>query len=544
MKSLEDYTKEELIGEVEKLRGKIKSDCGPAGYSHIDFKTLLEATTDVIFVLDKEQNMIYRNSAWYQFFPKREEENGKFYRNYIPENDLERTDYIFTSVINEGKIYKNEVIKTITSSGDPIYFSISFSPIKKESKEIAGLVGIMKNITESFLTQKQLQESKKILEEKAVEQIKQSEEIKELRDLNDEIINNAPIGIFMMDLSGVMLSENAALRHMMGREPDESIVGYNLMDYPGFKKGGFGRLFEKCKREKRTVKENNRRYMPISGKREIIINITMDPIVNPAGIVEKVIVMVDDNTEQAEITERFQTAEKFSAIGHLASGVASELKDPINKMVMDLNFVSNNVDVDNPSHEYIDSLKGALRKIKNMSDQLLTLSRPDEGEKEDVDINKLLTTHPFDVVYNRMKEEGFEVEIETTDKNPSVRATPSQLRRILSEIIENAEEAMPEKGKLVIKTENISTDTGPFVVITISDTGIGMPEENLNRIFNPFFTTKGQEATGLGLLTASNVVENLGGFVGVKSSPGEGTSFRIMLPIVSENSNKETVYER
>lgn len=544
MKVLEDYTKEELICEIEKLRRKIKNDCGPAGYSHIDFKTLLEATTDVIFVLDTEQNMIYRNSAWYEFFPKTEEANSKFYRNYIPENDLERTDYIFSSVLKEGKIYKNEIMKTITGSGDPVYFSISFSPIKDDKSEIAGLVGIMKNITESFLTQKQLKENKKILEEKAVEHIKQSEEIKELRDLNEEIINNAPIGIFMMDPSGVMLSENTALRYMMGREPDESIVGYNLMDYPGFKKGGFGKLFEKCKLEKKTVRENNRRYMPISGKREIIINITMDPIVSPAGIVEKVIVMVDDNTEQAEISERFQTAEKFSAIGLLASGVATELKDPINKMIMDLNFVSNNVNRDNPSYEYIDSMKSALKKIKNMSDQLLTLSRPDEGEKENVDINKLLTTHPFDVVYNRMKDDGFEVMIETTDKNPLVRSTPSQLRRILSEIIENAEEAMPEKGRLSIVTGDINTGTGPFVIITITDTGIGMPDENLKRIFNPFFTTKGNEATGLGLLTASNVVENLGGFIGVKSSPGEGTSFRIMLPIVTENSYKETVHER
>ncbi len=539
MKSLEDYSKEELIGEVGELREKIKRDCGPAGYNHIDFKTLLEATSDVVFVLDTDQNMIYRNSAWYDFFPRKEEENGKFYRNYIPENDLERTDYIFSSVLKEGKVYKNEIMKNITRGGDFIYFSISFSPIKDENDKIVGLVGIMKNITESFLTQKQLKESKKILEEKAVEQIKQSEEIKELRDLNDEIINNAPIGIFMMDPSGVMLSENAALRQMMGRGPEESIVGYNLMDYPEFKESGFGALFEKCRREKKTVRANNKRYMPISGKREIIINITMDPIVNPSGIVEKVIVMVDDNTEQAEITQRFQTAEKFSAIGLLASGVASELKDPINKMVMDLNFVYNNVGEDNPSREYLDGMKIALKKIKSMGEQLLSLSRPDEGDKENVDINKLLTTHPFDVVYNRMKDDGFEVAISTTDTNPSVKATPSQLRQIFSEIIENAEEAMPDKGKLTILTENISTDAGPFVIITISDTGIGMPEENMKRIFNPFFTTKGNEATGLGLLTASNVVENLGGFIGVKSVPGEGTSFRIMLPIVTENNHKE-----
>jgi PAS domain S-box-containing protein len=544
MKSLEDFTKEELIDEVEKLREKIKSDCGPDGYSHIDFKTLLEATTDVVFLLDTDQNMIYKNSAWYEFFPKKEDENGKYYRNYIPENDLERTDFIFSSVLREGKIYKNEIMKTITSGGNPIYFSISFSPIKDEKSEITGLVGIMKNVTESFITQKQLKESKKILEEKAVEHIKQSEEIKELQNLNDEIINNSPIGIFMMDPSGVMLSENAALRLMMGREPDESLVGNNLTDYPNFFKSDFGSLFEKCKLEKKTVKANNKRYMPISGRREIIINITMDPITSPAGIVEKVVVMVDDNTEQAEITERFQTAERFSAIGLLASGVASELKDPINKMVMDLNFISNNVDEDNPSHEYIDSMKSALKKVMSMGDQLISLSRPDEGDKEDVDINKLLTTHPFDVVYNRMKEEGFEVVIDTTDKNPSVRSTPSQLRRILSEIIENAEEAMPEKGRLTIATENISTGTGPFVAITISDTGIGMPQENLKRIFNPFFTTKGNEATGLGLLSATNAVENLGGFIGVKSSPGEGTSFRIMLPIVRENSLKDTVYER
>ncbi len=535
---LEKLSKKELLHIIENLQSKMNIGLQSLDSYCVDYRVLLEETSDIIFVVDKNENLIYRNSAWKKLYPLMPDDMlGYHYLNYLPEHEKERAAHVITTVLKEGKVFKNEIMKTHNSEGEVIYLSASFSPIKSEDGEISGLIGIMKNVTDSYKSQKQLYEHAKILEERAVEHIKHEEEIKELRDLNYELISNAPIGIFMMDPSGVMLSENDALKTMMGRPLDETIVGVNLLNHSGFVESGFVELFEKCKLEKKTVKVYNRRYMPISGFKELIINVTMDPILNSRGIVEKIIVMIDDNTEQAMITERYQRAEKYSAIGVLASGVASELKGPINKMTMDLNFVYKNIDKESPAAEYLDSMKSSLKKIKSMAEQLLMLSRPDEEDKEIVEINKLLTSHPLDVLLARLKEEGFEIEIDFAEDNPAVKATYEQLYSVFNELIVNAEEAMPDKGRIKISIKTYKTDEGPYVFVTITDSGIGMPEENIKKIFQPFFTTKGNEATGLGLLTAANVIENLGGSIGVKSAPGEGTSVKIALPVYIQNNH-------
>ena len=99
-------------------------------------------------------------------------------------------------------------------------------------------------------------------------------------------------------------------------------------------------------------------------------------------------------------------------------------------------------------------------------------------------------------------------------------------------MIENAQEAMPDLGTLSISVEPVKSKEGNFVVITLTDSGVGIPGEKMQNIFRPFFTTKGENATGLGLMIASHVIENLGGTIAVKSAPGKGTSFKVAIPML------------
>ncbi len=528
---LAKLSREELIALLEKYPEEVRPDDGST--FKVNHEDLLEATSDIIFVIDKDENLVYTNQAWRSFYPaKKDLPFGEHYSKYVPDIEKDRASQVFHAVINDGAVIENEIMKTYNDVGDTFYFLTTFSPLRSEKGDILGLVGIMKNITERHLIEKRLKENTRILEEKVKEQLVQSDEIIGLRDLNEEFIKNAPIGIFMMDRSGIMLRENPALFKIMGRSHGEKAVGVNLLDHKGFIEAGFGDLFEKCLREKKTVSVKNAPYVPLVGDREIIINVTMTPILDKSGTVEKTIVMVEDVTEQVRITKRMNRADKLSALGFLASGVASKLSDPINRMYMDLNFVENNVDEDNPAKQYVEYLKKELNVIKNMSEQLVALSGAEEGDKEICEINKILTTHPLDVQFNRMKSKGLEIHLDLPAISPRVRAASKQLKQVLHDLIENAEEAIPEnEGTIEISVKPLEAKAGKFVLITIKDTGIGIPEENLGMIFQPFFSTKGPEATGLGLMIASSIVENLGGSMGIKSRPGEGTSVRVALPL-------------
>ncbi|MBN1531525.1 MAG: PAS domain S-box protein [Spirochaetes bacterium] len=528
---LSTLSKEDLINRVQDLQMKGCIESNEIS-KYISYRDLLESTSDIIFVLDKNEHLVYLNSAWRIIFPSRGNEKfGQHYEHYIPIDKKDRARDVFTSVITEGTVFENEIMKTYDENGGVLYFSTSFSPVRTEGGEIIGLIGIMKNITQQYMTQKKLKENTRMLEAKIKEQITQAEELKNLRDLNEELIRDVPVGIFTMDPTGIMLMENPALMVIMGRNPGDSVVGVNLLEYSGFVEGGLAKLFEQSLSERRTIRVSNVNYRPIAGGSELIINVIMDPILDKVGNVEKVIVMVEDITEQAKITKRMNRAEKLSALGVLSAGVASELKNYINKMVMDLNFVENNVERDSPAAEYIDSLQTNVERIKNISEQLVSLSAVDEGDKEICELNKLVTSHPIEVFLKRLRNEGFEVDVLTADDEPTVRATQNQLQQILLQFLENAEEAMPDKGRITVSISTAVEGDMKYAFLTVEDTGLGIPEDNFKKIFQPFFTTKGKSATGLGLMIVSSIVENLGGCIGLKSRAGEGTSIRIALPV-------------
>ncbi len=537
--NLNKCSKEELIQIITDLQLKNQIGTGQVDNQKIpiDYHSLVEASSDLIFVLDKEGNLIYINSSWNDFFhPSGDKPIDGHYTKSIPSIEHERAAFVFDEIIHKGKTFENEMIKTHNQKGNKVYLTASLSPIRSDTGEIIGLVGIMKNITEKHLAEKKAKEYSRILEIKVKEQLKQQQELKNLRDFNEDIINHAPIGIFVMDPSGIVLSENLALKQIMGHREGDTMVGVNILNEPLFTESEFGKLYESCRAEKKTGQAFNIPYRAITSGRDIIINATVVPVMDSSNTIERIIFMVEDHTEQSIITNRVYEAEKLSALGILASGVASELKACINKMVMDLNFVDNNLEDGSPVSGYIDSLHHEVGRIKNITEQLVSLSTADEEDKDICDLNKVLSSHQVDMMLKRLRSEGFDITVEAAQEPAPIRANQNQLQQLLIQFIENAEEAMPEKGSISITVQAAQAANGKFAILTITDTGIGIPEENLQKIFQPFFTTKGKQATGLGLMITSAIVQNLGGTIGLKSAPGMGTSFRIVLPIAEKTS--------
>jgi len=231
--------------------------------------------------------------------------------------------------------------------------------------------------------------------------------------------------------------------------------------------------------------------------------------------------------------KKIKESEYISALRKLSIGIAKEFRRPIDKMYMDISFVMNNVDNNSSVADYVFSLKAQIHKIRNISEQLLALAEPEENEKEICEINTLVLGHPIDILCSRMREKGFAVNLKLPEKSPQVKATQYQIRQVLFNILENARDAMSDLGELTIEVDTLEAKEGKFTVITIIDTGIGIPEENMKKIFQPFFSTKGKNYAGLGLMVTAYVIENLSGHIGVKSTLGTGTTVKLMIPQIN-----------
>lgn len=531
-KTLQQLSQDELIKLVQQLQLKIDLLQKGVQEEPVDFKKLVEAADDIIFVLDSEGNMIYRNRAMEDMFPvSRKDAIGMHFSLYLPAIELDRATTVFNQILFEGKSIHNEKMKTFDKDGNPVYLMANLAPIRDDEGNITGLFGILRNITEMHLMEKKLKESSRRLEEKIKEQLRQAEELKRLSTLNDEIINNSPIGIFTIDPTGIILTENPALRRIIGYGPDETRVGMNLTEMPGFSID-LKKYLEEIATQKKPVYVKNLTYQPSSQDRELTLNVRANPILDFDKKVKSILIMIEDATEQAQIQKRMQRAEKLSAMGLLAAGVAYELKVPINLLTIDLNFIENNIPETSPVHDYVKSMKDELSRISQITEQLLNLGKPGDDDVETFEVHKLITSHPIQITLNRLQKSGFIINTAYPKESPKIKGRKNQLIQALLHVISNAEEAMPNKGEIRINVGSVLKNGEKFASITIEDTGIGIPPENLSKIFQPFFTTKGPKSTGLGLMVTYTIINNHGGAIGVKSAPGEGTSFKILLPAI------------
>ena len=258
-----------------------------------------------------------------------------------------------------------------------------------------------------------------------------------------------------------------------------------------------------------------------------------------------------------DITERRQAEEKMAAlqvqlghsqrmeaIGRLAGGIAHDINNILAVIQGYSDLCLFNIPKENPVREDIKAITNAVKRATNLISQLLAFSRRQTMKLEVINLNPLLQ----DLGKMLRRVIGEDVELVTTlpDDLGRVKADPGQIEQILLNLAVNARDAMPSGGKLTIETANVTLKEtysqnhmgltpGHYVMISITDTGLGMTQEVKERIFEPFFTTKEiGKGTGLGLSMVYGIVKQSGGHIGVDSEPGKGATFRIYLPRVDE----------
>lgn len=235
----------------------------------------------------------------------------------------------------------------------------------------------------------------------------------------------------------------------------------------------------------------------------------------------------DADREHNKTTELLSQTEKMVSIGRLASGIAHEINNPLSGITLCFrNLVE--TDVDSRTREkLILAVNDGLQKIETIVKQLLDFSRMTITEKIPLNVNNIMDRLLILFNYPASKK-NIEIVKDLSDDIPEILIDENKMSQVFTNIIINALQAMDGGGTLTIKTEKVNG----FCVVSIEDTGIGIPTDVLPNIFDPFFTTKRiREGTGLGLSVSKGIVEQHGGIIEVESQIGIGTKFRIKLPI-------------
>jgi two-component system NtrC family sensor kinase len=220
---------------------------------------------------------------------------------------------------------------------------------------------------------------------------------------------------------------------------------------------------------------------------------------------------------------------KMASLGVLSSGVAHEINNPLGVILGYAGYIEGKMSEDDPNYKYIHEIKRESKRCKKIVQDLLSYARTPRPSLELVDLNGLLT-QIVDFAANHTDMRNVIIHTDFTPSLPKVMLDGDQMRQVAINLILNAGGAMPNGGRLIVRTEAVE---GRRVEVSFIDTGCGIPQENIEKIFEPFYTTK-ERGTGLGLAITRQIIEQHHGEIAIESTPGQGTTVRVTLPIEHE----------
>src|SRR6266566_598797 len=251
-----------------------------------------------------------------------------------------------------------------------------------------------------------------------------------------------------------------------------------------------------------------------------------------------------DVTERVQLEQQLRQAQKMEAVGRLAGGIAHDFNNILTAITGYADLLLEDLGATDPRRQDADEIHKAAERAAGLTRQLLAFSRQQVLQPTVLEVNKLVSD--LEKMLRRLLGEDVELSTRLAPTTGRVKADPGQLEQVVMNLAVNARDAMPNGGKLTLETANVDLDeayaadhyparAGPFVLLAVSDTGIGMSEETQAHMFEPFFTTKEKgKGTGLGLATVYGIIKQSGGFIWVYSEVGHGTTFKLYLPRVEE----------
>jgi two-component system NtrC family sensor kinase len=411
----------------------------------------------------------------------------------------------------------SEILKITESDGQDVYEDRVCSPILDEKGDVSYVMVSLRDVTRTKLLELELRKTNDFLE---------------------NIIASSVSAIVVADMKGVILLMNESARKLFGYT-DQVAVGKSIAEYlytPGGARsvmwklrspsyGGVGQLHT----TELAVINSSGKEIPVEMNASIIYQngkeiATMGIYTDLRPKIE-----IEKKLKEAERIKMMQS-NKMASLGHLAAGVAHEINNPLSGILIDASLILEELEESSPIRKQIQDIIVDTNRCKEIVKNLLAYSRQTEFKKEVLNINGVIE-QAFSFMREHALLHNITIHKEFSSSMLICEGDNNQLLQVFTNMIINASQAMDGKGTISIRASKDKLEGKIYV--EISDTGCGIPKENIHRIFEPFFTTKEEgKGTGLGLSTVRDILEKHGGDIRVKFTCPEGTTFLIELPLV------------
>ncbi len=484
---------------------------------------MLNAVSDPVLVADARNDILHLNTRAEHLFRSGDQDSAGRRRAVWMNN------FLFTAALSGWSLDRGhppagrEVTLVDPIDGNELIFEVITTPATNHRTGERGTVSLLKNVTD-------IRHMTEELERSAVRIQTADEQIRAERDRLDLVLRSVPNPIIVVDNENHIISTNAAAQRLFAASagrPAQHAMNNNAR---------FTSFLAELRLEPGPRRSELGLTDPQTGER-LEMEVTATEVRDPHGGVVAIVSAMQEVGRLRELERRrlervlFET-EKLAATGRLAASIAHEINNPLEAVQNAIYLLGTAVPASAPQRQFLEVARGETQRMSRILRQMLGFYRPG-SDMAPVDLN-VVVEEAEALVAKRLRDTRVVVTRDLDRALPPIRASADQLKQVLLNLFLNAGEAMPGGGTLSIRTRagasagEVPSDT---VRLEVGDTGVGMDEDTQARIFEPFFSTKTQRGTGLGLWVSHGIVQGHGGTLKVRSTPGAGTTFVVTLPV-------------
>lgn len=518
-------------------RARETADLRDTGEAHAIEKEwlwwMINAVDDPVIVTDENNEIVLRNQRAEALF-KAHEDDSEGRRHAVWMNN-----FLFTAALSSWKLEPaarasgREVTLVDPIEGTEIVFEVIARPATNYRDGGRGIVAVLKDVTQLRHVNAELERGRAELQTAA-------EAIRVERDRLELILNSVPNPVVVLGAEDEPITMNPAAIRLFGAERDRPIPASDRRRQIVLaNETRLTSFISKMRLEPGTRKTGEVALTDPETEEPLEMAVTAGEIRDPKGAAVGLIAVLQDigrlrELERRRVEQILFDSEKLAATGRLAASIAHELNNPLEAIQNSLYVLVERIPEGHPDHGFLEIARKETARMSRILREMLGFYRP-ALEMGETDVNALIG-EAESLLAKRLRERRVTLEKRLDVHIPKIRASADQLKQVLLNLVLNAADAMPDGGTISIATTLIGGSRmgipgGRSVHVQVRDNGLGIPEEALAHIFEPFFSTKGAGGSGLGLWVSSGIVQAHGGTLQVRSVVGRGTTFTIVLPV-------------